>query len=58
MFERNQFGMRQEVNPWQNIARGLNREFRDTDGTLVSDMTDETPQRSQLRHWVEVMSRP
>ena len=57
MFERNQFGMRQEVDPWQVIARGLNREFRDTDGTMASDMTDETTQRSQLSWWVDVMSR-
>lgn len=58
MFERNQLGMRQEVNPWKLMSRGLERERSEEDGTIIGDMTDETTQRSQLRWWKEVMSQP
>ena len=58
MFERNQLGMQQDVYPWKYMARGLNREKVDKDGTIYGDMTDESTQRSQLRWWKGVMSQP
>ncbi len=67
MFERNQLGMQSTVDPWKYMARGLNREFVDTDsrtpeayrwdGTLTGHYSDEVTQRAQLRWWAERLSK-
>lgn len=67
MFERNQFGMQQEVNPWKYMARGMGREHPDDDlkapeayrwsGTVASHFSDELTQRAQLRWWAERLSQ-
>ena len=56
LFERNQEGLRATVEPWVYLARGLHREKRDTDGTLIGMPGDETTQRGQLRAWKRLMS--
>ena len=56
MFERNQIGLSAEVDPWLLIARGLHRERREPDGTLVGHMTDEVTQRGIWRHWKKLMT--
>jgi phenylpropionate dioxygenase-like ring-hydroxylating dioxygenase large terminal subunit len=68
MFERNQFGMRQKVNPWKFMARGMDREHIDDDlgtpepyrmsGSLTGHYADEVTQRAQLRWWAEHLSKP
>ena len=68
MFERNQLGMQQTVDPWKYMGRGLDREFIDDDkgtpeayrwnGTLTGHYADELTQRAQLRWWAEHLSRP
>lgn len=68
MFERNQLGMRQRVDPWMVMSRGMNRERMDDDrvspeayrfgNTLAGHLTDEVTQRAQLRWWGEHLSRP
>lgn len=55
MFERNQVGLSAEVDPWLLIARGLHRERREADGTIVGHMTDEVTQRGIWRHWKKLM---
>jgi hypothetical protein len=57
MFERNQVGLSAEVDPWLLLARGLHRERRDADGTIIGHMTDEVTQRGIWRHWKKVMSQ-
>ena len=57
MFERNQLGLTAQVDPWMILARGLHRQRRDTDGTLVAHKTDEVSLRGQLHQWKEVMSQ-
>ncbi len=56
MFERNQVGLSAQVDPWLLLSRGLGKEWRDEDGTLVGQMTDELPQRAFWRHWKSVLS--
>ena len=66
MFERNQFGMQQTVNPWKYMARGMDRERIDDDlgtpeayrqtGTLAGHYADELTQRAQLRWWAAHLS--
>lgn len=55
IFERNQIGLTAEVQPWVLLARGLNRERVDTDGSIVGSITDETTQRGQLKQWKALM---
>jgi hypothetical protein len=55
MFARIQDGLRAELDPWLIIARGLDREHRDSDGTLVGQMTDEVTLRGIWSHWKKVM---
>ena len=55
IFERVHRGLAAQVNPWIDISRGLHRERVDADGSIVGTMTDEVPQRAQLRRWVELM---
>lgn len=67
MFERNQLGMRQVVDPWKYMARGMGREYIDDDtktpepyrwsGTLTGHFTDEVTQRAQLRWWADRLSQ-
>lgn len=68
MFERNQLGMQQMVNPWKYIARGMAREHIDNDesapeayrmtNTPAAHYSDELTQRAQLRWWASQLSRP
>ena len=68
MFERNQLGMQQMVDPWMVMSRGMEREYIDDDlitpeayrwgGTLAGHMTDEVTQRAQLRWWAQHLSQP
>jgi hypothetical protein len=68
MFERNQFGMRQTVNPWKFMGRGMERERIDQDlhtpeayrmsGTLTGHYADEVTQRAQLRWWAQHLQQP
>ena len=57
MFERVQLGLGVQLEPWLLFARGLHREQRDVDGTLVGQMTDEVTQRGIWRQWKRVMSQ-
>ena len=67
MFERNQLGMRQMLDPWKVMTRGLHHEVIDDDlespeeyrwsGTRAAHYSDELPQRAQLQHWAEQLSR-
>jgi hypothetical protein len=56
MFERMQVGLRNDLDPWLLLARGLNRERRETDGTRVGHVTDEVTQRGIWREWKRVMT--
>ena len=68
MFERNQLGMQQAVNPWKYMARGIARERLDDDlltpepyrrhKTMVGHLSDEVTQRAQLRWWAGRLSQP
>lgn len=58
IFERMQLGLGAEVNPWVLLSRGLAREDVDDDGRRYANITDETPQRGQLRQWLRVMTAP
>lgn len=57
MFERNQIGLSAQVDPWLVLGRGLHQEYKDADGTLVGQITDELTQRSIWRQWKKVMSQ-
>ncbi len=57
IFERVQRGMQAEVNPWIEISRGMHREYVDTDGSVVGRITDEVPQRGQMKYWLELMTK-
>ena len=56
MFERMRDGMQATLDPWIIIARGMHRERRDSDGTLVGQMTDEVTLRGIWSHYKKVMS--
>lgn len=57
IFERVQRGMQAEVNPWIEISRGMHREEVDTDGSIVGRITDEVPQRGQMKYWLQLMTQ-
>lgn len=57
IFERNQAGLSAAVDPWVLLARGLERERVDADGSIVGGITDETTQRGQLRQWKLLMEQ-
>lgn len=66
MFERMQDGMKQQVNPWKYMARGMTRERIDQDpgapaeyswsGTRIAHYSDELTQRAQLLWWAKRLS--
>ncbi len=56
MFARVQDGLHAEVDPWLLFTRGMHRERRDADGSIVGQMTDEVPQRGIWSHWKKVMT--
>ncbi len=56
IFERTQRGLMATVDPWIDVSRGRHREWVDTDGSIVGKITDEVPQRAQLKQWVGLMS--
>jgi phenylpropionate dioxygenase-like ring-hydroxylating dioxygenase large terminal subunit len=68
MFERNQLGMQQMVDPWKYIGRGMSREHVDNDesapaayryeNSRVAHYSDELTQRAQLRWWAAQLERP
>ena len=55
IFERNQIGLACDNEPWLVVARGMAQAERREDGTVVGNITDEVPQRAQLRRWIEDM---
>lgn len=58
IFERVQRGMASEVNPWIEISRGMHREEVDPeDDSIVGRITDEVPQRGQMKYWLELMTQ-
>ena len=58
IFERVQRGMMAEINPWIEISRGMHREEVDpVDGSIVGRITDEVPQRGQMRQWLKLMTQ-
>ncbi|GGC44287.1 ring-hydroxylating oxygenase subunit alpha [Novosphingobium marinum] len=58
IFERVQLGLNASVEPWIDISRGMEREWIDSDGSIVGHITDEVPQRGQMRQWLAMMSPP
>lgn len=54
IFERTQLGLQAQVDPWIDISRGIERE-RDEDGVIVGHISDEVPQRGQMRQWLQMM---
>ena len=56
MAARNQAGLHARTVDWLLLARGLNREHVDSDGRLVSHVTDETTNRGFWRHYQTVMT--
>jgi hypothetical protein len=57
LFARVQQGIQADIDPWMILTRGLHRERRDADGTLVGQMTDEVPQRGIWAQWKKVMKQ-
>ncbi len=56
VFERVQRGMMAQVDPWIDISRGIRRQRLEADGSIVGRITDEVPQRAQMRQWRALMS--
>ncbi len=56
MFERMQVGLKNELDPWVILSRGMTRERREPDGTRVGHVTDEVTQRGIWREWKRVMT--
>ncbi len=67
MFERNQLGMQQMVDPWKFVGRGMAREHIDNDegapveyryeNSLTGHYADELTQRAQLRWWAAQLAQ-
>lgn len=53
--ERNQIGLEAKVAPWLDLTRGLDREYRDEQGRIVSRLSDETSNRALWNHYKQVM---
>ena len=56
MFERIQTGLQNQLDPWLILTRGLHRERREPDGTIIAHVTDELTQRAIWREWKRVMT--
>ncbi len=57
VFERVQTGLAADrLAPWLMLSRGMSRERRDADGTLIGERTDEVTQRGIWRQWMKVMT--
>jgi len=56
IFERVQRGMQTKADPWLDLSRGMHREKVDSDGSIVGAISDEVPQREQMREWVRLMT--
>jgi phenylpropionate dioxygenase-like ring-hydroxylating dioxygenase large terminal subunit len=56
IFERVQRGLVADLNPWVDISRGIHREKVQPDGTIVGHISDEVPQRGQMKHWLQLLS--
>ena len=54
---RNQAGLHARSVEWLLLARGLNREYVDADGRVVSHVTDETTNRALWHHYRAVMTQ-
>jgi len=52
---RNQAGLHARTVEWLLLARGLNREYVDAEGRVVSHVTDETTNRALWHHYRSVM---
>jgi phenylpropionate dioxygenase-like ring-hydroxylating dioxygenase large terminal subunit len=57
IFERVQRGLDAQVNPWIDLSRGMQREKVEADGTISGHISDEVPQRGQMRHWLELITK-
>jgi hypothetical protein len=53
---RNQLGLHARSAPWLSLGRGRHREAVDTDGRMVSHVTDETTNRAFWAHYRKVMT--
>jgi phenylpropionate dioxygenase-like ring-hydroxylating dioxygenase large terminal subunit len=53
---RNQVGLRARTTEWLLLRRGLNREYVDVEGRVVSHVTDETTNRALWHHYRAVMT--
>jgi phenylpropionate dioxygenase-like ring-hydroxylating dioxygenase large terminal subunit len=53
---RNQIGLHARSAEWLRLERGLNREYVDAQGRLVSHVTDETTNRAFWAHYRKVMT--
>ena len=53
---RNQAGLHAHTVEWLLLGRGLNREYVDAEGRVVSHVTDETTNRALWRHYRSVMT--
>lgn len=56
IFERTQRGLLADSEPWVLLARGLNREQVDEDGSVTACISDETTQRAQMLEWKRLMT--
>jgi phenylpropionate dioxygenase-like ring-hydroxylating dioxygenase large terminal subunit len=55
IFERNQIGLKADVNPWSLLLRGLHLEEREPDGAISNQITDELSNRAMWSRWAELM---
>jgi hypothetical protein len=56
IFGRTQRSLTGAPDEWTNISRGLHREQKTADGSLVSHVADETGIRGMWRQYLEYMS--
>ena len=56
IFERTQRGLLADAEPWVLLARGLDREQVDEDGSITSCISDEITQRVQMQEWKRLMT--
>ncbi|HET9731444.1 MAG TPA: Rieske 2Fe-2S domain-containing protein [Acidimicrobiales bacterium] len=57
VFVRVQAGLRGGGPDWLEFSRGMHREELNDEGERVGHSTDEAPQRSQYRRWLELMRK-